>query len=223
MYKTDITILVDESSSMSDARSKTLSAIKEFIEGQKKVDGECNVSVISFARPDRRYNIFYPSSNEESRYTRKVLVSGNINNIEFTGSDYNPNGWTPLYDAVCDTVDETGRRLASMKKEARPDKVLFLILTDGMENASSKTVADVKSRIQHQETVYSWNFTYLGADFNTDDVTKTCGLGFDRSYKYDKKDTEKAWRGINATVSSYRLSSNHKVDNFAATTEANAN
>ena len=78
---------------------------------------------------------------------------------------YRCDGRTALNDAVCQAIDETGKKLASMREEERPSKVLFVILTDGEENASrSFTNRDVKKRIQHQTDVYKWGFVFLGAN-----------------------------------------------------------
>lgn len=219
MSYTEIVILVDASSSMSDARSKTLSALKEFIASQKLVKGKCNLSVISFTGGNPGWNALV---QEAERPIRKVLTDGDIQKVSLRDEDYVASGWTPLYDATCETIDELGLKLSRMPEVARPDKVLVVILTDGEENRSQRfKLQDVKSKIQHQENVYNWNFIFLGADFNSHTVRESTGLDASRSYNYAKSDSSLAWRGISKTVEDYRLSGNNKIYNFAASVEAN--
>lgn len=220
MSYTEIVILVDASSSMSGARSKTVSALKEFIDAQRGVDGKCNLSIISFSGDNPSWNAL--SIPEVVKPIKKTLVSGNINNVTFSEESYITEGWTPLYDATCETIDELGAKLAKMPKISRPDKILVVILTDGEENRSSKfRLQDVKSKIQHQENVYNWNFVFLGADFNSHTVRESTGLDDSRSYNYAKSDSSLAWRGISKTVSDYRCSTGPKIANFAASVEEN--
>lgn len=219
MY-TEIVLLVDASSSMSDSKSKTVSALKEFIAGQKLVPGKCNLSVISFTGGNPGWNALV--TKEVSQPIRRVLVDGDIQKVSLNENDYVPGGWTPLYDATCETIDELGAKLARMPEVVRPNKVLIVILTDGEENRSVKfDLKDVKSKIQHQENVYNWNFVFLGADFNSHTIRESTGLDASRSYNYAKSDSSIAWRGINKTVESYRMSGNNKMYNFAAEVEAN--
>lgn len=219
MSYTEIVLLVDASSSMSDSRSKTISALKEFITGQKEVKGKCNLSIISFTGGNPGWNALV---KEAERPIRTVLVNGDIQKISLRDEDYVTSGWTPLYDATCETIDELGVKLAKMPEVARPDKVLVVILTDGEENRSQRfKLQDVKSKIQHQENTYNWNFVFLGADFNSHTIRESTGLDVSRSYNYAKSDSSLAWKGINKTVESYRLSSNPKISNFAASVEAN--
>lgn len=219
MSYTEIVILVDASSSMSDARSKTLSALKEFIASQKLVKGKCNLSIISFTGGNPGWSALVA---EAERPIRTVLVNGDIQKVTLRDEDYVPSGWTPLYDATCETIDELGTKLSKMPEVARPDKVLVVILTDGEENRSQRfKLQDVKSKIQHQENVYNWNFVFLGADFNSHTVRESTGLDASRSYNYDKSNSGMAWRGISKTVSEYRTSAGPKLANFADSVAAN--
>jgi hypothetical protein len=88
-----------------------------------------------------------------------------------------PSGATALLDAACQLIDRTGRRLEAMPVAERPDRVLFVIITDGEENASSiHTVEDLKRRIEHQSSVYKWQFSFLGANMDAIKVAKAFGI-----------------------------------------------
>lgn len=87
-----------------------------------------------------------------------------------------PRGMTPLLDAIGNTVDSTGKKLESMKEEDRPEKVIFVILTDGQENASSKFNREqIFEKIKHQTDAYNWKFVFLGA--NQDAIAEAAHLG----------------------------------------------
>lgn len=80
-------------------------------------------------------------------------------------SSYEPRGTTALYDAVATTIDAVGQRLDALPEAERPGRVIVAILTDGLENASSRyTARDVARRIHHQRKRYAWEFVYLGAN-----------------------------------------------------------
>lgn len=149
---TDITVVVDRSGSMASVRSESENSFNKFLDDQRKLTDECRITLVKF---DNEYEMVYQAIpiQEAPRFTME------------------PRGWTALYDAVGKSIVSTGSRLASMKEKDRPGKVLFVIITDGEENASKEyTGPQVKKMIQHQEDTYSWHFTYLGAGI--DDVQK---------------------------------------------------
>jgi hypothetical protein len=89
-----------------------------------------------------------------------------------------PRGMTALLDAVGRAVNETGERLAKMPEQDRPSLVIFVVMTDGEENSSKEfTKAQIKEMIEHQQNVYHWQFTFLGA--NQDAFAEAGGLGID--------------------------------------------
>jgi hypothetical protein len=199
---TDITIVLDESGSMSHARDKTISAINEFISGQKQTDGECRISLITF------------NANQFGGDWYKQIWNGiNIKEIAYLSREsYSPSGGTALYDALGKTIQETGVRFKNIREENRPSKVLFVIMTDGEENSSRKfTLNRLKDMITEQENKYSWNFLFLGADFSTKEQTEALGLCDDRSYDFDKADLVKNYRGLSDAVRDYRTGSSKKL------------
>lgn len=92
------------------------------------------------------------------------------------GKTYQPGGGTPLYDSIGRAIKETGEKLAAMKEEDRPEKVLFIISTDGEENESQEySKPMIKEMIDHQTKVYSWDFMFFGA--NMDAMLEATSLG----------------------------------------------
>lgn len=148
--KSEIVFVLDESNSMNHLRESTVSNFNQFIKQQKEVKGECLVTVVPFAS-----------------IVKDPIVNGislsSYNGL--TNTNYKPEGSTALYDAICKTVDDVGRRLSYTLESERPEKVIVVILTDGEENNSkSFKLEDVKSRIKTQQDVYKWDFVFLGAN-----------------------------------------------------------
>lgn len=146
---THICIVLDASGSMSAVESDTKGSFNTFIKEQQGAPGDATLDIYQFA--------------DESA---KIIDFVNLNDLQNNLMDsYRCSGCTALNDAVCQAIDETGKKLASMSEEERPAKVLFVIITDGEENASTHfTNANVKQRIKHQSEVYKWGFIFLGAN-----------------------------------------------------------
>lgn len=163
-YK-DITILLDRSGSMSNMAADVIGGFNKFIEDQAALPGGCTLTLIQFDSGD----VF------------DVVVAGRpIAQVPLlTKATFVPRGNTPLYDALYRAIEATGSRLAALPEQARPEKVVFVIITDGEENASR--VHDQRAcyeAIQHQTTVYQWEFVYLGA--NQDAFKVGAGIGIPR-------------------------------------------
>jgi len=152
---TEIVILLDRSGSMESIRMDTIGGINTFITDQKKASGQARVSLIQF---DDRYEINYSAKD--------------INEVQLLGlDDFVPRNSTALLDALGRTIDEVGARLRAIAPSSRPAKVLFVIMTDGLENASRRFgIEAVRQKIEHQTTVYNWQFVYLGANQDAFDV-----------------------------------------------------
>lgn len=146
---THLVILLDRSGSMTSIKKDIIPGFNEFIKKQKEAKGKCTVTLIQF---DDLYE--------------KVFDFVDLNEfIELNDKNYTPRGSTALIDSMCKLIEETGQKLSSMKEEDRPEKVLFLSITDGDENASREfTNEDLKSKIEHQESNYKWQFVYIGAN-----------------------------------------------------------
>ena len=159
---THVALVLDASGSMSHLRDETVATMKEFF--------------ASLASPEDQTVIDLWQFNDEVSHLidGEDLAKGGCAAIE----NYTTGGCTALNDAICIGIDELGKKFAAMPEEDRPDAVVFAILTDGMENASTHfTRQDVKTRIEHQSGKYSWDFRFLAA--NQDAVLTGCDMGID--------------------------------------------
>ena len=156
----DITVLLDRSGSMSRIKDAMESGFEEFLTAHREVP-TTRLSLIQFDDKNR-HDVVYSE--------RPVTDAPKL--------DLSPRGMTPLRDALCMAIDEAGKRLARKKEADRPNKVLFVVITDGLENASKAySTYDVSDRVKRQTDRYSWEFTFLGA--NQDAVIEGVNLGFD--------------------------------------------
>lgn len=147
--KTLIVVVLDRSGSMDVICDDIAGGFNSFIEEQRKQPGECAVTLTQF---DDKYEVVY--NNKSIADVPKLAAHGN----------YVPRGNTALYDAVGRTINEVGAELNKLAEADRPGKLLFVIITDGQENASKEFApSKVGEMIKHQQTVYQWQFTYLAA------------------------------------------------------------
>lgn len=157
---TDITLIVDRSGSMNTCRLEAENGVNHYIDQQKKQPGKCTFSLVQF---DSEYEFVH----------RGVPVQ------DVPPYTLHPRGMTALLDALGRAINETGERLAAMPESERPGLVIFVIVTDGQENSSHEfTKEQIKKMIECQQTVYSWQFTYLGA--NQDAFAEAGGIGIKR-------------------------------------------
>ena len=190
---TDITVLLDRSGSMSSIASDTIGGFNTFVQDQAAEPGECRISLIQFDSQD-------PQQVDYSAIPVQEVVPLNQ-------SSFQPRGTTPLLDALGTSIDNTGKRLAEMPELARPSNVLFVVITDGLENASLKySRKEIFGMIRHQEEVYKWNFVYLGA--NQDAIEEAGGLGIvaDRAMTYvaEPKQVEHMFKSTSRLVKDVR-------------------
>lgn len=172
---TDITVLLDRSHSMTKIQAVAESGLNEFVDAQKAGPGEALFSYIQF----------------DHDYT-PVLTAVPIKEVPRLA--LTPRGNTALYDALGRAIKETGERLAKMDEAARPGLVMFVILTDGEENASREFDQDsVRKLVQEQEQKYSWQFTYLGANQDAFAVGRGMGLAAGAVMNYAQEKTAGAF------------------------------
>lgn len=162
-HRTDITILLDRSGSMASVQSDVEGGFAEFLEDQRKIPGDCALSLTQF----------------DSEGIDEVYVARPVGSAP--GLELKPRGMTPLLDALGRTLVRTGERLAAMEERTRPGRVLFVIITDGKENASREyTKPRVRELIDRQRRVYQWEFIYLGA--NVDAFAEAGAMGISAEY-----------------------------------------
>lgn len=188
---TDINIVLDRSGSMDTIKSDTIGGFNSFLSKQKQVAGEATITLVQF---DDIYEEVY-----------KAIP---LENAPLLNDDtFIPRNTTALLDAIGKTIVETGKRLASMNDDERPDKVIFVILTDGLENASREyRIEQINQMISHQRDVYKWEFIFLGA--NQDAIATASNMGIAQThaltYAANTIGTQKAFDAVAGHVAAYR-------------------
>ena len=165
---TEMVFVLDRSGSMSGLAADTIGGFNELIEKQKKIEGDAYVTTVLF---DHEYEVLHDHVALEEV-------------APLTDKEYFARGSTALLDAVGRTIDAVGARLAATAEDERPEHVVFVITTDGMENSSREyTAKRVRGMIEHQQQKYSWQFVFLGA--NMDAVSEARKLGISAKYAAD--------------------------------------
>ena len=161
---THLIIILDASGSMSSIQDDIKGSFNEFLKKQREEPGKTVFDLFQF--------------NDEVR--RPVKSADLAKFHDDLMAKYNCSGCTALNDAVCIAIDTVGHTFADMEEAERPEHVLCVIITDGMENASREyTSKDVKDRIEHQKTAYKWDFQFLAA--NQDAFATGESIGLDKS------------------------------------------
>ena len=188
---TELVFILDKSGSMSGLESDTIGGFNSMIEKQKKEEGEALVSAV----------LFNDSSNVI--YDRVPLSK-----IEpMTDSQYFVGGCTALIDALGGAIHHIGNVHKYAREEDRPAKTIFVIMTDGMENASHIYTSDeVKKKIKRQQEQYHWEFLFLGANIDAVSTARTYGIREDRAvrYKCDSVGTALNYEVVSEAVSMMR-------------------
>lgn len=125
----------------------------------------------------------------------------------FDRRSYAPRGATALLDAVGRTIDDTGKRFARLPEEKRPGRVLFVILTDGHENASTVYTYDrVATIVKHQAERYGWTFLYLSADIDAFDHASRLNIGTSVYFTSSPHGTRRTYNIASTAARQYRAS-----------------
>lgn len=147
--KCDITIVLDRSGSMCSCVEGTIKGFNDFVEEQKALPGTCAFTLVQF----------------DHEYDEVVTAMGADVMWSMDTTSYIPRGTTALYDAIGRAIKSTGARLGAIPEEDRPSKVVFVIITDGLENASQEfTQKQVLGMISEQKSKHKWQFVFLGAN-----------------------------------------------------------
>ena len=191
MNLTEIAFILDRSGSMEHLTGSTISGFNEFLEKQKNLPGEAKLTTVLF---DDTYELLHDAV--DIKEVRPI-----------TTNEYWTRGCTALYDAVGKTIDNIGVRLAATPEEERPSKVIVVITTDGYENASREySQVDVKNKITHQTEKYSWEFIFLGANINSEEVAADIGICSAKAANYAATNTGSfsMYAAVDCAVSSLR-------------------
>jgi uncharacterized protein YegL len=198
---TSLNVIIDASGSMASLCTDTIGSFNTFLSEQKAFPGEAAFTVVTF-------NDYVNVSHD---FVKIASVS------DLSTLSYSPGGNTALLDAMGTTIDKVGQRLSNMNEEDRPSKVLFLIITDGFENASRKYTKDqIKSMVEHQRQTYSWEFVFMGA--NIDAITAGTSLGIAAAnsvaYAATKGGTHSLYSSVSSNTTAYRSSGSSVSQDF---------
>lgn len=135
--------------------------------------------------------------------------------MDVPGLKLEPRGGTPLLDAMGDLIDRTGKRLATTDESQRPETLLFLVITDGADNASHRyTKAQIKALVERQTKEWKWNFSFLGANVDAFADAAALGIRADASSNYvpTADGVKHAYRGLSNSVTRMRAGGGFKLD-----------
>ena len=187
----DITVVLDRSGSMACLVDEVIGAFNTFVDEQQQIAGQASFSLVQF---DDRYEVYLDA-----------VDLAKVGRLDRT--TYVPRGMTALYDAVGRAIVATGTRLAALDEAERPDKVVFLIQTDGMENASREFDAvTLQAMIRHQQDKYAWEFVFLGANIDAGSVAEEIGIARDKALQYanNADGTRAAFAAVSDNLAGFR-------------------
>ena len=188
---TELVFILDRSGSMSGLEADTIGGFNAMIDKQKKQKGECYVSTVLF------------DGVSEVLHDRVRLSEIK----PMTDKDYTVRGCTALLDALGGAIHHIGNIQKYARPEDVPENTMFVITTDGMENASRKYSSEkVKAMIERQKQKYGWEFLFIGANIDAVETAARYGIGADRAVNYnaDKKGTSIVYDTVATAVCNVR-------------------
>ncbi|MBR3745483.1 MAG: VWA domain-containing protein [Selenomonadaceae bacterium] len=189
---TELVFILDKSGSMSGLESDTIGGFNSMIEKQRAEEGTVFVSTILF--------------NNQSQVLHDRIPLEDVKPL--TSDDYFVGGTTALLDAVGDAIKHIRNVHKYAREEDRPQKTLFVITTDGYENASCKfNYGKIKQLIERQKEL-GWDFVFLGANIDAAEVADSIGIERRRAVNYhaDSRGTERLFFSVGNFVSASRKS-----------------
>ena len=196
---TELVFIIDRSGSMAGLESDTIGGFNSMIEKQKRQDGGCYVSTVLF--------------DDESEVLHDRIKLADI--PKMTEDDYCVRGCTALIDALGGAIHHIGNIHKYARNEDVPEHTMFVVITDGQENAShSYTSEQVKRMIERQKKKYGWEFLFIGANIDAVETAKRYGICKDRAVNYnaDGAGTQILYESVAKAVCNVRSSAPLKED-----------
>lgn len=190
---TEIVFILDRSGSMHGLEADTIGGFNSMLAKQKRADGDALISTVLF---DNFSEVLH------DRADVKTIAP-------LTDKDYSVRGCTALLDAIGGAIHHIGNVHKYARSEDVPEHTLFVITTDGMENASRRYSSDkVKQMIERQKTKYGWEFLFLGANIDAVETARGFGISEDRAvnYRSDSKGTQLNYEVLSETICQVRAS-----------------
>lgn len=188
---TELVFILDKSGSMRGLEKDTIGGYNSMLEKQKAVEGECVITTVLF---DNNYELLH--DRIDIRAVKPI-----------TEEEYFVGGSTALLDAIGKTVGKIGNAQKNTAEEYRAEKVMFVIITDGEENASRRYSAEtVREMIKRQKEKFGWEFIFLGANIDAVETAGRFGIDADRAVDYvpDSEGTELNFCMMTETIAEYR-------------------
>jgi uncharacterized protein YegL len=196
---TELVFIIDRSGSMWGFEKDTIGGFNSTIEKQKKQDGKVYVSTVLF-------------DNESKVLHDRV----DINEIKpMTEDDYDVDGGTALYDAIGGAIHHIGNVHKYARPEDVPEHTIFVITTDGMENASRRYSGDeIRSKIKRQTERYGWEFIFLAANIDAAATAERFGIRRDRAanYRQTGKGVERSYYAMSEAITTVRACCSENMD-----------
>ena len=189
---TELVFILDKSGSMAGLERDTIGGFNAMIEKQKKEDGECYVSTVLF------------NDTSEVIHDRAKLTDVQ----PMTEKEYFVCGCTALLDALGGAIHHIGNIHKYARPADVPEHTLFIITTDGMENASQHYTSErVKQMIERQKEKYGWDFLFIGANIDAVETAARYGISEDRAVNYvsDEEGTRTVFEGVSKAVETVRI------------------
>ncbi len=187
---TELVFILDKSGSMAGMEKDTIGGFNAMIEKQKELEGEVYVSTILF------------SNFSQVLHDRKRLEEI----APLTKKDYRVGGCTALLDAIGGAIKHIGNIHKYARKEDVPARTLFVITTDGMENASREYHSkQIKDMILRQEEKYGWEFLFLAANIDAVETAGSIGIRKERAVNYVvEEDTVEMYEELSDNICAFR-------------------
>lgn len=198
---TELVFILDKSGSMGGLEKDTIGGFNSLLEKQKNVDGECRITTVLF---DNSYELLHDRID--------IKAVGKI-----TEREYYVGGSTALLDAIGRTIKKIVNVQKNSADEYRADKVMFVIITDGEENASREYSSDkVRKMIEKEKKKYGWEFIFLGANIDAVETARRFGISADRAVDYvpDGEGTRLNYMMMAEAVAEFRETSCISDDHF---------
>ncbi len=188
---TELVFILDRSGSMEGLEKDTIGGFNAMIEKQRKAESEALVSTVLF--------------DNESKVIHDRVDVKEIRPL--TGEEYFVGGGTALIDAIGGAIHHIGNVHKYAREEDVPEHTLFVITTDGMENASHRYSSEqVHGMIARQKEKYGWEFLFLGANIDAVKTARAFGIGADRAvnYRSDSVGTRLNYEVVGSAISAVR-------------------
>ena len=190
--QTELVFILDRSGSMCGMEGDTIGGFNAMLEQQRALPGLCRITTVLF--------------NERPMTLHDRLDVQAVRAL--SAKEYSVGGCTALLDAVGSTIHKIRKVVSASAEGHKPDKVMFVITTDGMENASHEySVGQIQKMIETQKAEFGWEFLFLGANIDAVNVAEKMGIHHSRAAQFhnDSKGIEKNYIVLANTVSTFRM------------------